>query len=614
MKIAVITQKDNDLCRLLKQHATVDVFTADTAENIGFYDAYAILGGATGDALCMPIDLRLHIEAERKAGKRVFAEFCASIGLAQPASSRGTVSDRLVYVGDEIKTLCAGDLLDDRANTRMVYAIMEENARPILLCGGHIIEHDHTNEIPDLPKTDWVLWHNDDNTLISNIRLCNFHTARFAPQKRWEAVAAYILSFLVGKKVSISLPPIVSMDNPPAPAADTFKRGMRWFDNMDLFIGDGAGGVYEGLAHNISPDGYQRKAIEIRADCAGEVGAACMLDWLLHKNKQSLTRFKNTQKFCFEKMTVHDGIYKGMLRWTTNSFGVCYGDDVARAILGTLLYMQLTDDRTYLDTVCDNLDFLVKTTGTDGLRVSRTDIQTMPKERMEQLHNTPSDFPCAHHNGYYMAVLAMAYGLTGKRDYLDTAVKGVETLMTAFPDTIREHSETQELCRLILPLACLYEVTGDEKHKQYVYTVLESLETHRHPRGGYMEYDTGYKANRSRTANTESSLLANNGDPVADLLYSANWLPLAFAYAYKVTKDEKFKVLWQDIVKFMTSVQMKSENPLLDGAWCRGIDLDRREGFGMPHDVGWGPCAVESGWTVAEILMGIGYGLLLGLE
>ncbi len=614
MKIAVITQKDNDLCRLLKQYATVDVFTVEEANSIGFYNAYAILGGATGDSLCIPIDLRLHIEAERKAGKRVFAEFCASIGYAAPAASRGTVSDRLVYVGDCIDTLSKGDLLDDRANTRMIYGQMEEQSWPVLLCGGHIIEHDHANEIPDLPKTDWVLWHNDDNTLVSNIRLCNFHTARFAPQKRWEAVIAYILSFLVGKEITLSLPPVVTMDNPPEPAIDTFARGLRWFDNANLLIKNGESGVLEGLVHNISPDGTQRTAPAVRNDCAGEMGGAYLFDWLLNNNAASLTRFKNIQKFCFEKMTEHEGLYKGMVRWTTNDYGVCYGDDVARTILGTLLCMQLTDDCQYLDTVCEALDFLVATTGTDGLRVSRTDVQTLPKERIEELHSTPSNFPCAHHNGYYMAVLAMAYGLTGKKDYLDTAVKGVETLMTAFPETRREHSETQELCRLILPLAALYEVTGEEKHKQYLYTVLESLETHKHPRGGYMEYDTGYKANRSRTANTESSLLANNGDPVADLLYSVNWLPLAFAYAYKVTKDPRFKELWQDIVKFMTNVQMRSDNPLLNGGWCRGIDLERREAYGMPHDVGWGPCAVESGWTVAEILMGIGYGLLLGLE
>ena len=31
----------------------------------------------------------------------------------------------------------------------------------------------------------------------------------------------------------------------------------------------------------------------------------------------------------------------------------------------------------------------------------------------------------------------------------------------------------------------------------------------------------------------------------------------------------------------------------------------------MPHDVGWGPCCIESGWTVGEILMGLGFGIAL---
>jgi hypothetical protein len=29
------------------------------------------------------------------------------------------------------------------------------------------------------------------------------------------------------------------------------------------------------------------------------------------------------------------------------------------------------------------------------------------------------------------------------------------------------------------------------------------------------------------------------------------------------------------------------------------------EVYGVPHDIGWGPCSVESGWTVGEILTGM---------
>ena len=44
---------------------------------------------------------------------------------------------------------------------------------------------------------------------------------------------------------------------------------------------------------------------------------------------------------------------------------------------------------------------------------------------------------------------------------------------------------------------------------------------------------------------------------------------------------------------------------MLDGAWTRAFDLENWESYGVPHDVGWAPCCVETGWTVGEILMGL---------
>lgn len=99
--------------------------------------------------------------------------------------------------------------------------------------------------------------------------------------------------------------------------------------------------------------------------------------------------------------------------------------------------------------------------------------------------------------------------------------------------------------------------------------------------------------------------MAENGDPVADLLYSNNWLPLGFAYAYHATEDPFFRVLWEGIASFMVRTQLQSKNERLDGAWCRCFDMDRREIYGVPHDVGWGPCCAETGWTAGEILMGL---------
>lgn len=406
----------------------------------------------------------------------------------------------------------------------------------------------------------------------------------------------------------------VSTDNPVKTPEELFRDGLAWFENASILLQNGKGGVIEGLRHNILPGGEQLTFDTVRNDCSSEVGGAYFFDWLLHDRESSLIRYKNLQSFCFGKLQVKDGLHRGMMRWTTTAWVTCYQDDTARAILGTLLQMQLTEDRQYLPEVCEALDYLLQTTGTDGMRIFRTDIPTLSPERIAQLAAKPADFPSAHHNGYYMATLLMAYRVSGEQRYFDTALRGLGTLMAAFPDTIREHSETQELCRLVLPLAVLYEITGEEAHKAWLYTVCDALERFRHPCGGYLEYDTGYRAACSRTAGDESSLLADNGDPVMDLLYSANWLPLGFAAAYKATGDAVFKARWQSLAALLSRVQMRSADARLNGCWCRGIDLDRMEAYGMPHDVGWGPCVVESGWTVAEILMGIGLGLHLHMD
>jgi len=177
--------------------------------------------------------------------------------------------------------------------------------------------------------------------------------------------------------------------------------------------------------------------------------------------------------------------------------------------------------------------------------------------------------------------------------------------MGIYPENEREHSETEELCRLVFPLAVLYETTHDPKHLEWLHRVTDDLEKYVHESGAYCEWDTGYKANRSRTKGDECSLLANNGDHVSDLLYSINWLPLGFAYAYHATGDRKFYDKWCGIAWFMASAQIRSESPLLNGSWARAFDLDRFEIYGVPHDTGWSPCCMESGWTSGEILIGL---------
>jgi len=105
-------------------------------------------------------------------------------------------------------------------------------------------------------------------------------------------------------------------------------------------------------------------------------------------------------------------------------------------------------------------------------------------------------------------------------------------------------------------------------------------------------------------------VLSSNGDPVADLLYSLNWLPMGFAQAYLITGDEAFLERYQRVCEFLVRAQIHSENPAIHGAWTRGLDMDIMEVFGSNSGVGWGPWAIESGWTVAKIAAGLMMGPL----
>ncbi len=616
-KLAVITPSSSDLSALFERIAEVTCFTPEAARSADFsaFDALAILGGTEPDALTLPIDARLRFEMFLESGKPVFLEWCASYGLCYGAGARNTEADRMVWVGEAACDLVPGDLLDDHCGSLNPPRNVPAGAWPLLYDGGHVMKHDHLPEYHKTPGHEtWALWHYSENLLVCSLRLCNFNKARFVPAARWRAVLGYIAKHLTGCEKLPEIRPVCRFrgaDDTPDALRHAFELGMGWFENAGIYFENGVNGVTEGLSHTILPDGTQKYAAAVRADCAGEVAGACFFDRLLTGSETAKTRMENLFAFCFEKMQVKSGPCAGMLRWTTTAWSQCYQDDVARAMLGTLLYMRVTGDKTRLPDVEAALDFLVATTGTDGLRVPLTDIITLDEAAMRTLREMPGNFPCAHFNAYYHAVLLLTYQLDGREYYRETAVKGLTALMAAWPETIREHSETQELCRLIFPLACLYDVAREARHLSWLTAVAEKLETFRHASGGYVEYDTGYKANRSRTADTESSLLADNGDEVADLLYSLNWLPLAFAHAWRVTGEEVWHARWRRIADFMVSVQTLSENPSLNGSWNRGIDLARMEAYGVPHDVGWGPCCAESGWTVAEILMGLGYGMAM---
>jgi len=615
-RILILSETENDLAALILSHcAGAARYSPDDAQ-IPFhaFDACCVLAGDRPQPLTLPARHRIRIEEMRDCGKPVFCEFVSSIGCVYSDRPRQTDHHRFVY-SDRYGTVAGlrhGDVLDGHRNGVLPYYFVPADAKPILTCHDYICAHDSVEMEDDTFRAGlWSLWMLDAATMISSFRLCNFHRARLAPRQSFRCIIEAVIAHLAGEMVSLTYPENICRHLPAAvrTAADTdaaVDRGLAWFSRAGMLCDNGASGVYEGFSHHISAqNGVQSFQPIIRADCSGEVGGAFLLRALRTGDENDRAVYRNTADFCFSQMQVKHGEHRGMLRWTEQAWETCYQDDVARAILPTLLCQCFGGGADHFADAADALSYLADTTGADGLRVMRTDCSLLTEEERCRLRGAGVGVPSAHYNAYYHAALLLAVRGGADARFGEIAVRGLESIMALYPETRRETSETEELCRLIFPLALLYEHTQSAAHRDMLYRVTADLARLRHSSGGYAEWDTGYRAACARNDRGECALLANNGDPVADLLYSNNWLPLGFSYAYYVTGDPMFHRLWEDHASFLLTCQLQSDDVRLDGAWTRAMDMNRMESYGVPHDVGWAPCCIETGWTVAEILMGL---------
>lgn len=620
--IAVITAQKSDFSLLLESlpHIAIEYILPQEipAYDLSIYASLVLLGGTENSPLALEPEGRIKVEEQIQNGKKVFSEYLNSIDDVYTPEPTSTRFKRLI-VNQEIGELAKGDILEDQCNSFIFPHFSKKLEQPILYYKEFINSHDKAEILEEDVKelSNWALWRERPNLMVCSFRLCNFIKARFSPLSRWETLIRSIIEWLTGESMeqlpvntAYSLIQEVPDSQFEPLLRECFSAGIRWYHESHTLLENGKRGVYEGFMTEIQPDGSQARARTIRTDCIAEASLAFFTDYLLNGNLASLKTSDELEAFCYEKMQIHGGLYDGMLRWSNTAWNVCYQDDNARVLIPSLLKMMYTGNYRYLNACCKALDFLVKTTGPDGLRPSRTDNLLLDEAEMERLRSTPGNFPCAHYNAFYAATLLLCGKLAKREDFIEVGIKGLESIMAVYPKTIREQSETQELCRLILPLAWLYWVTQNPKHRELLYQVTNDLQKMKHPNGAYLEWDSDYSAACSQKENAECSLLTKNGDPVADLLYSLNWLPLGFAQAYFVTEDPHFYGLWKEIATFMIRSQIHSDNPVINGGWARGFDLDKMEVYGLPNDVGWGPWAIESGWTVSEILAGLGLGLL----
>lgn len=652
---AVVTRGDSDFLALMRASGIpVQAIAPEDIPNsdLGAYGAICILGGTEREPLALTPKEAACIRRQIAGGQRVFVEYSRNVDNIYFMDVCSTRYERPVFVSDDISVegLAEGDILDEQCNDRMSLWRANYHGRPLLQYVRNVDGFYKTKvtqkKLEDTTNT--ALWFEKENLLVCSFRLCNFVRGRFAPAEKWDALIAYLVKWITG--AAPSLKEIANgrhavcrfhgyQDNRTfeEQAVACAKAGIEWFSEADMLLRlhGQIYGVREGMGPAVYADGTQQVIDTLRTDCTGEASTAFFFDHLFTGSPFSSEAAEGMLSIYYDVERKDEGFFNGMSGGLADGKAV-YQDDAARGLLFTLLFRALyTGEEKHLPLVRRSLDFLLRTTGTDGLRVVRTDIRDESDMTVDVMHleaytvdgverrrwaffpqdvrelaGQPGGMPSGHYNAFYLAALLLAYRIMGDEQYREVGVRGMENIMACYPETEREVSETEELCRLILPLSLLYWVTGEEKHREWLYRVTKDLQRLRHKSGAYLEWDTGYKAVCSSVKDNECSILAKNGDPVADLLYSLNWLPMGFIQAYFVTGDMYFYDLWRDIVQFFISVQLESPNKQLNGGWPRAIDVDRMEVYGVPNDIGWAPWSIESGWTVGEVVSGIYMGLM----
>jgi hypothetical protein len=101
----------------------------------------------------------------------------------------------------------------------------------------------------------------------------------------------------------------------------------------------------------------------------------------------------------------------------------------------------------------------------------------------------------------------------------------------------------------------------------------------------------------------EAPLIFENGDPIADMLYTSNFAFFSLNEAAHATGNPEYKKAVEKLSDFLTRIQVRSEKfNDLDGAWFRGFEYNRWEYWASNADAGWGAWGTLTGWTQSWIV------------
>jgi hypothetical protein len=486
--------------------------------------------------------------------------------------------------------------------------------------------------------------------LVCTTKFSQFITARYAPQAALRAIWCMIFAWLAPGCAPLDLdwtptvrPSFDREEALPANAAHrAVVRGVDWHTNARMLIhpdweaqygalreagtvdpanpvgppippdwpaGDGSLGVLEGVSSRIGWDGSQQVRWWLRTDSNGESALAFALRWRLDGDARSRQIAANLLDWIYWRSGLFEadpekGSY-GLLRWAWDS-DACYGDNCIKVILSGMGTAALLGETRWDERLVQHILANFRTTGVNGYRPNAIRGREIDRLGWEQYWRLEETRYAPHYQAWIWSAYLWLYDKTHDPILLDRTRHAIELMMAAYPDGWRwTNGIQQERGRMLLTLAWLVRVDDRPQHRAWLRQIAEEMRRSQDASGAIRE-ELGdlargsYRPPRSNAeyGSNEAALIQENGDPVADLLYTCNFTFLGLHEAHAATGDPLYRDMADRLAEFLVRVQVRSEaHAALDGGWFRAFDTVQWDYWGSNADAGWGAWAIEVGWT-----------------
>lgn len=498
-----------------------------------------------------------------------------------------------------------------------------------------------------------------DSVLIATSKLSNYNIARFGPSDSWKVIWETTLSWLVGQSVKFKSwqtdpHPTYSANEilPKDAKKNAVIKGAEWLWNArlfihpswekimlekyqskngnpnlffgpaigkDLLIGDGSSGIMEGHASDINYDGVQKYRYFVRADVQGESAYLLAAAGNLLNNDKYKKTSENLLDYLFYRSEFRGGLKAnkdsavyGLIGWANTHQGVYFNDDNARCILGAIGASSYLGNERWNKFIVENILANLRTSSKQGFQGNSLTEEQIQEKGWKYYNERDFTNPHPHFEAWMWACYLWMYDKTHYKPLLEKAKDGIKITMDAYPNQwISQNGVQQERAKMILPLAWLVRVEDTPEHRMWLDKVVQKLLESQVEIGAIRE-ELGNDASDKNKLNilsnkeygkNEASLIAKNGDPVSDMLYTCNFAFFALNEAAKATGNPQYKKSVAKLSEFLTRIQVKSNNHIdTDGAWFRAFDYKRWDYWASNADNGWGAWSTLAGWIQTWIV------------